>query len=190
MLLAIKPVRQKSTRIELFPKDSREHKWIKDGVEIHFQNKEPYDACIFCSNKIMNQRELQEHFSQDFLNLDKGLNDITIYISTALTEIEGKIGFKREKMMIKSAFNDIENLITKKRKDLSTEQILSDFVSCFKEENKYLLDEIRENPAWKIETHFVARSYRDYISKQRMFKDCEDKQKGDHISNQENRGRN
>lgn len=170
-LLNTTPTQQASSRIESFEKGSDELDWIQKGFHLHFEDGQNREVCIFCNNKITNQDELQKHFSRDFIHLTNELNTVDGYVKSAVYEVKSAIGYTDIKPKIQAAFIDLQNKISEKRKDFSKEQKLTSFVSCFEANEKYSSSNVSAS-AWKIETHYVASIYEDYVSKEKEYADC------------------
>lgn len=173
LLDSIPTQQQTSLRIDEFQKESKELKWIQQGVHIHFENEDENkrDVCIFCNNKITNQDELQKHFPKDFMYLTNELDTIEGYVKSSINDVKTLVGYARIKTTIQSAFTDIQSKIIEKRKDFSKKQTLAGFSSCFEADEVYSSSNVSAS-AWKIETHYIASVYEDYISKEKSYNEC------------------
>jgi wobble nucleotide-excising tRNase len=171
------PTQQTSVRIDAFEKESKELRWIQQGVHIHFENEnsDNRDVCIFCNNEITNQDELQKHFSKDFMYLTNELDTIEGYVESAINRIKNLVGYAEIKSTVQVAFTDIQSKIIEKRKGFSEKQTLAEFSSCFEDDEVYSSNDVSAS-AWKIETHYVASVYEDYIVKEKAYKECVDEQ--------------
>lgn len=165
------PTQQTSVRIDAFEKESEELKWIQQGVRIHFEESDNRDVCIFCDNKITNQEELQKHFSKDFMYLTNELDTIEGYAESAINKIKTLVGYAEIKSTVQAAYTDIQGKIIEKRKDYSKKQTLAECTSCFKDDEVYSSSNVSVS-AWKIETHYVATVYEDYIAKEKEYTGC------------------
>lgn len=172
-LLDAIPTQQASSRIEAFDKESKELRWVQQGVQIHFENEgaENREVCIFCNNKINNQEELQKHFSRDFMHLTNELDTAEGYVKSAIVEVKAVVGYSDIKPSIQAALTDIQSKIIEKRKDFSEVQTLAGFTSCFEENQEYSLGNVSAS-AWEIEAHYVATVYIDYTTKEKEYADC------------------
>lgn len=177
-LLTSVPTQQTSARIEALDRDGKELAWIKEGVQIHLENSEGlvHDKCIFCNSVITNQEELQKHFSKDFLFLTNELDTIFGCAKNASAEIRSASGFSEEKTKIQAAFADIQSKIIEKRRDFTKSQQLHEFVSCFEVDQVYSASNVNAS-AWKIETHYVASVYEEYVTKELEYNTCVEEQK-------------
>lgn len=165
--LQFEPVFQKSQRIASYGDNSPEELWIREGVKIHnLKNAEKTkEICLFCSSPLENKQELLRHFSNDLTKLKDELDSLAHDCEAALGDINSvELFYSDEKEKLNTLFEDLDKAITeKKAKVLSSPEGLS-YSDQFPDSKNDKPDSL-EKVAWTLETHYVAKNYKEYIRK-------------------------
>lgn len=80
----------KAAKIDVLVKSPEAHNWAKEGLEIH---KEDHENCLFCDNKIAEERvnELLMHFDEDSKDLEERLTNLIRQISSHIAQNESSL---------------------------------------------------------------------------------------------------
>ena len=174
--LGFEPTYEQSERLGNFDSDSKEEKWIRDGVEIHNLKDEGshISTCIFCNSTIDNRDELLKHFSDDIIKLSTTLDALNGKITSALSEISScKTFYTSEKSDLESFLHILQKKVAKKKKDKSNSVGAVSFIDLFPEEESFDV----ESTAWSIEIDYVARKHAQYQAKKTEYQTCEGEHK-------------
>lgn len=170
-VLSSKPIQVHSKRIN----DLNESQtgWIKQGVDLHFNEENTLTKCLFCNSDILNTEELLKHFSDEVV---KAINSIDAYLKT----IEGyTTGFAKldslsdsqqiNVNLIRGQLDSLAVVLKEKRVSVSTEKSQQTLdVKQFE-----IITNVKPtdatSTAYAIEAHFVAQQYESYVGEKEKF---------------------
>ncbi|SHG48585.1 Wobble nucleotide-excising tRNase [Salegentibacter echinorum] len=155
-----------SDKIQELAKDAVLNRWVKEGKELHQDNR---NICSFCNNPISEERwgELDKHFDEESDKLEKDINDLVSQIDDEKELLDEYVIFTKDQIYSKfrgdfystkdSYITDVENYISSlelikkqlisKKKNILNHQVFTDVddFSADVENTKDKLEEIRTN---------------------------------------------
>jgi len=170
-VLLSQPVQVHSKRIDEL--NESQTGWIKQGVDLHFNQENSLTKCLFCNSNVANTEELLKHFSEEVV---KAINSIDTYLktiegyTTSFAKIDSLSVLQQTNVdLIRGQFDSLAVILKEKRVSVSTIKT----PRALKVEEFEAITSTKpteaSSTAYAIETHFVAQQYETYISEKEKF---------------------
>jgi len=175
------PAFQESKNINNLDDDQKD--WVEEGRSLHFGEGHDKEKCLFCNSNISQDRKIEiiNHFTNDLMELKKEcglkiekIEEHSLQITTCK---------ESSNPAIKKLHKDIDSVLLVLKKALSSKREKSDkkdfdidinhedLREAFKSTKQGLSQS--DKAAQKLERHFVARRYEEYLLSEENFKYCE-----------------
>ena len=170
-VLSSQPVQVHSKRID----DLNESQtgWIKQGVDLHYNQENTLTKCLFCDSDISNTEELLKHFSEEIV---KAINSIDTYLksiegyTTSFAKLDSLSDSQQANVnIIRGQLDTLSVILKEKRVSVSTAKDQQTLDVSELENITNIKPTEATSTAYAIGTHFVAQQYETYISEKEKF---------------------